>query len=283
MITIKNEFLTAKFSTMGAELKSLVSGDREYIWQGDPVWWENSAPVLFPICGRLMDDEYILDGKTYHMDFHGFAHTSEFEVESLKDNKVTFLLKSNEETLKCYPFDFEFRVIYSLDERRMSVRFEVTNKGKDTMYFSIGCHEGYSVPEGVEEYEVAFPQKETLFSYNLDGSYLDITKQLILDNDNVIKLKKEYFEVDTLVFKDIKSRSAILRKRDGSVAVRVEFDGFSGFMLWQEIGAPFICMEPWNGLPDRTYTDKNFKTKEGIEEVAPNSTYIRTHSIEILK
>lgn len=31
----------------------------EYLWQGNPEYWSSQAPVLFPICGSLRDDEAI--------------------------------------------------------------------------------------------------------------------------------------------------------------------------------------------------------------------------------
>lgn len=34
MITIKNNYITAKINEIGAELKSLVYNDTEYIWEG---------------------------------------------------------------------------------------------------------------------------------------------------------------------------------------------------------------------------------------------------------
>ena len=67
MIIISNEFLTAYFSEKGAELKSLKCNKKEYIWNGDPAFWRESSPVLFPICSGLKDDEYIFQGKTYLM------------------------------------------------------------------------------------------------------------------------------------------------------------------------------------------------------------------------
>ena len=79
MVTISNEFLTAAFSEIGAELKSLISDNREYIWNGDPAFWTGSSPVLFPICSGLKDDEFIYGGKTYTMPKHGFARRTEFE------------------------------------------------------------------------------------------------------------------------------------------------------------------------------------------------------------
>ena len=94
MITISNEFLTANFSEIGAELKSLRYCDREYIWHGDPAFWSGSAPVLFPICSGLKDDEFIFEGKTYSMSKHGFAKNELFAVEEIKTDRVVFLLSS---------------------------------------------------------------------------------------------------------------------------------------------------------------------------------------------
>ena len=47
MITIKNEYLTAKINELGAELKSLVCNDTEYIWEGRSEVWAGSCPLLF--------------------------------------------------------------------------------------------------------------------------------------------------------------------------------------------------------------------------------------------
>lgn len=283
MITIKNEFITAGFNTLGAELKTLICNGREYIWQADPAWWNKACPLMFPICGGLHDDEFIFEGESYHLKKHGFALYSEFEVEKQSESSVTFLLKSNEETLKQFPFHFELRLIYTLVGHQLQVRNEVTNKGDGTMYFSIGSHEGYALPEGVEEYEVVFPQKETLYACGLNGNFVTDERTLIVDNTDVLPLKKEHFAIDALIFPEVVSRSVILRKKDGSRAIRVEFDGFFNLMLWQNCGAPYICIEPWNGLPDIMGEGKDFTKKIGNQQVGAGSTYIRTHVIEILK
>ena len=54
IVAIKNEFLEVLISSVGAEIQSVRAKDgKEYIWQGDPAYWNKHAPVLFPICGRL--------------------------------------------------------------------------------------------------------------------------------------------------------------------------------------------------------------------------------------
>ena len=115
--SVMNEYITARFKELGAELKSLTCDDIEYIWPGDEKIWPYSAPLLFPMCSGLIDNEYCFNGKMYPMQKHGYARFCRFKVETLQEEKVTFLLSSDEESRKCYPFDYELRVIYSLEEK----------------------------------------------------------------------------------------------------------------------------------------------------------------------
>lgn len=139
---LKNNFLTVTLSDHGAEIQSVkdVNSGREYIWQADPKIWGRHAPVLFPVVGRLKGDQYTYDGKTYHMGQHGFARDSQFTVEEQDDKHIIFLLTSNEDTKKMYPFDFELRVTYSLVNNLLSEHFTVTNKDTKEMIFGIGGH-----------------------------------------------------------------------------------------------------------------------------------------------
>ena len=67
MIELKNEQLTVKVATLGAELQSIKDNEgREYLWQAEPAWPRRS-PILFPIVCSVNDDTYVVDGKTYHL------------------------------------------------------------------------------------------------------------------------------------------------------------------------------------------------------------------------
>lgn len=282
MITIKNDYLTAKINEVGAELKSLVCNDIQYIWQGDEKYWAGSAPLLFPICSGLKDDEYYLDGKKYTLQKHGYARFCKFEVENQVEDSVTFLLCSNEESLRQFPFRYELRVTYTLENKTLKVKYDVKNLSDDTMYFSIGAHEGYYCPEGIEEYDVILPEAETLDSTVLEGNVLGNNKVRIIENSDRIALKYDYFAVDALVFKDMKARSAVLKNRNNGKAVKVTFEGCDYFLLWTKPDAPYICLEPWCGISDNKDTDKNFKTKEGIRQIAAGGNFVNEHSIEVL-
>ena len=92
-LKISNGIITAVISTRGAELKSVVKNGCEIIWEGKSDVWAGQAPLLFPICGGLKDDKFVFEGKEYTLQKHGFARTTEFEIESATDTSATFSIK----------------------------------------------------------------------------------------------------------------------------------------------------------------------------------------------
>ena len=100
--TIHNEFLTIDADNKGAELMSIktVKDDLEYLWQADPKVWGRHAPILFPMVGKLKEDETIIEGETYSMSQHGFARDLEFQIIGKTAESVSYELSYNEETLK---------------------------------------------------------------------------------------------------------------------------------------------------------------------------------------
>ena len=283
MITLKNEFLTASFNEVGAELKSLVSDGKEYIWEGRSEVWAGSCPLLFPICGGLKDDKYTFNGKEYTLQKHGYARFKTFEIENKTDTSVVFLHKSDDETKKSFPFDYELRVIYKLNEKTLKIDYSVKNLTDGTMYFSIGSHEGYYTPEGIEDYDVIFPQNETLNAYVLYGNLLSNQQLPIIKDQNYLPLYDKYFTVDALVFKDLKSKSATLRNRKTGTAVRVDFPDADYFLLWHKPNSPYMCLEPWSGIQDIVGSSYDITEKEGIISLDAKSEYNHTHSITIVE
>ena len=63
--TLENDILRITAEDHGAELRSITgkSDGTEYLWNGDPAWWKYTAPVLFPIVGKLVDNKYRVDGR----------------------------------------------------------------------------------------------------------------------------------------------------------------------------------------------------------------------------
>lgn len=283
IITLTCQDITAKIAQKGAELQSLRCRDTEYLWQGDPEFWTGRAPLLFPICGGLREDKYLLDGREYSLPKHGFARHRTFAVEAQTADSATFILKSDEQSRAVFPFDFELRVDYRLTGKSLAVDYRVTNLSGKTMYFSVGAHEAYACPEGIAEYEIVFPREETLNTCVLSGNLLEHKTVPILQSSRVLPLKEEYFAVDALVFKDVRSRSVLLKNRNSGRGVRVDFDGFDYFLLWTKPQAPYLCIEPWCGIPDPVDSNFELRDKEGIQSLAAGGTFTRRHTVTILE
>ena len=71
--TLKSDYLTVQINEKGAQLWSIRTEDgTEYLWQGDPKYWEDRALNLFPQIGLCTNNTYTLHGREYKMDIHGF-------------------------------------------------------------------------------------------------------------------------------------------------------------------------------------------------------------------
>ena len=163
MVYLQNEELKVQIKELGAEVQSVITKEgRECTWQGDPTFWKGRGPHLFPICGRLRDNKFLYNGKEYSLGSHGFAKLMEYKAEKLSDTSAVFTLTETEETLKNYPFAFEFKVIYTLKGRTIDVEYVVTNKNDYDMYFSVGGHESYMFDGKIADCCVEFDKNVTL-------------------------------------------------------------------------------------------------------------------------
>ena len=279
MVTIRNSEITVTIAKRGAEIQSIRRGGVEYMWSKDPAFWSSCAPIMFPICGGLKMGKYELDGETYEMPKHGFAKSSDFEVESVSDTAVTFILRDNEQTRKVYPFAFAFRVIYELDGASLKVTYDAENLDEKTMYCSFGAHEAYACPEGIEAYELIFPEQENLVAYALNGDLLTDYTKPIVTNSNRLVLDDSYFVLDALVFRGVKSNSVTLQSKVSDRRVTVTFDGFDYLVFWHKHTSPYLCIEPWCGLPSYDGVTDDFATRSDMFRLEPNGVKTVSYSI----
>lgn len=278
IIKISNGALTADISTMGAELISLKKDGFENIWDGNPEVWSGHAPILFPVCGQLKDGKFTYCGKEYFLGGHGFARRSLFILEEKSENSATFLLKSSEETLAVYPFSFEFRARFTLSDNALVTEYIVTNTDTKEMYFSVGSHEAYVCPEGIEEYSLVFSAEEDLENTLLSGPLLTHEHENF-GTVSEFPLKYEYFPPrDTLIFEKLKTRSVTLRHRPTGREITVDFEGSDKLLIWT-MDTKYLCIEPWCGLPDYVDTNYDITQKAGIMTLAPEKTVTKTHKI----
>lgn len=277
-LIIKNDCLEVCITTKGAQIKS-VKGDKEYMWEGNPEIWGKHAPVLFPICGTLKDGKYTYNGKEYSMQSHGFAPKMDYSVREHTEDSLSLFITDNEETLKSYPFNFDFEVKFTLNGTSLKVEYNVTNKGKDELYYSVGCHEAYACPEGIEEYYLEFDKKLDLKEYTLEGPFMSGDTKPFAKDCDIIPLTEKLFENDSTCFKNMGTYSVTLKNKQGTRMVKVDYPDFDYFIIWHIPGAPYICLEPWKGFPDYTATDGDFTKKDGIIKVEAGQISKSEHTI----
>ncbi len=286
---IENSVVKIAVSEKGAELQSLIdrSTGQEYMWGGNPEIWGKHSPVLFPIVGALKDNTYQYEGQRYQLNRHGFAREMDFSPVGQLADELVFSLKSTAETLKSYPFEFDFKIRYQLEGRTLNVTYDVLNTGDKTMWFSVGGHPAFKLPlfkgDAYVEYYLEFDEKEDAGRWPIEeGGLLAQEPIPFFNNTNILRLNKGLFAKDAVVLKDLKSRKLALRSDKNGKGFAFSWEGFPYLGIWAAPGADFVCIEPWCGIADTVGTSQDLTTKEGIHILEPGAHFERTWSVTII-
>jgi galactose mutarotase-like enzyme len=284
--TLESDALTVSVSATGAELQSIFSKKTgtEYLWQGDPAFWGSRAPVLFPVIGGLKDGAYTFDKRTYRLPKHGFVRRADFHG-SLENEKLVFTYADNPQTREVFPFAFIFSVIFSLQGNTLYIENRVENKSPGVMYFGVGAHEAYRCPrmadECFDDYYIEFEHPEPLESLIVSpAGLLSGESYPVALTDNRLPLKHSLFDNDALIFKNIKNKKLAVKSQKYPAAVKVTYDS-PHLGVWTKPGAPFICIEPWCGLPDFEHSNQVFAHKEGNMRLDEGESFVFNHSVAI--
>ena len=89
---------------------------------------------------------------------HGFARNFEFEIQNQTESSVVFVLESNAETFKSYPFEFKLQLEYQLEGNSLKMKYSVENKSNIVMPFSLGAHPAFAIENSFSDYSLQFNQ-----------------------------------------------------------------------------------------------------------------------------
>ena len=289
MQTIKNEFLKVEINELGAELWSIRSADgTEYLWQGDPKYWRDRSPNIFPYVGRMTEGKYTVLGSAYEMKIHGFAKDTLFSVNRVSESEVIFKIKDSEDTHKMYPYNFEFSVRYKLDGNKLINEFLVKNRDNKQMYFGLGGHPGFNVPMAenteFEDYYLQFEGEgtptriafsETCFVTGDDTPFK-------FEEGNKISLKHDMFDEDAIVLKGT-AKCVTLKSDKTEKSVKVSFPNMKYIGFWHrpKTDAPYVCIEPWSSLPSRQDIIEDLATQPDLVSLEAGGEYKDVFTIEI--
>ena len=289
VLTITGGGISASISTFGAELVSLKNGSREYMRTPDRIWMR-TAPVLFPICGRLKDGSYRYNDREYSLPIHGFASSSEFTVKKHTDDTLELMLTDNDRTFAVYPFRFYFTVSFCIADGKLAVLYTVKNNGDDDMYFSVGCHEGYSV-SSIENCTLLLSRNERPYSLTvdgnglLDGGFADLKKYISAYDDDRIALRLNddaLSSLDTVILKSASTKCVELCDKGSKKTITVESSGLDNLLFWKAPGSDFLCIEMWSGLPDTSDCSGRLENKLGITRLGAGEQKTFKHIISVI-
>ncbi|MET4040272.1 aldose 1-epimerase family protein [Bradyrhizobium sp. RT6a] len=287
--TIRSGGLTATIKAQGAEMCSLASdAGVEFVWQAEPAW-PRHAPLLFPIVGRLANDELRHRGRTYRMTQHGFARDSRFAWAERGESRCVLVLEDSETTRALYPFAFRLTATYALDESGLDLSLVVANTGKEILPASLGGHPAFNWPlqPGLakESYALSFANAEPSPVRRLDGGLLRPATEPSPIKGSVLPLSESLFVDDAIIFDRIASNSVRYAAEQGASAgpwLEMSWRGFRELGVWSKpSGAPFLCIEPWRGYASPAGFDGEFTDKPGLMHIAPGTEEQLSFRVEV--
>ncbi len=274
---------TAVVNSKGGELASYIAANgREYIWPGDPDIWSGHAPVLFPVVGTTIDGKVKIAGKEYAIPKHGFSRKQEFTLAKHGKDFVEFVLKANPALKEMYPFDFVLHVTHTISEDGFSTIFLVENQSDVEMPVCVGGHPGFLCPiyegEKFEDYVLKFECVEhTENTLAPGGGCITGTEWLpeFTDTDTLHLDHKLFDPRDALIFAAPKSRRVKLINEKTGKGLEFDFRKFDALGVWSapNKNAPYVCLEPWCGLPAYQGETGNMEDKPYVRILAPGESF----------
>lgn len=272
---LENDKLKVTVNSLGAEVTSVIdkTTGKELVWEGDARFWGGHGPILFPACGGLWNGEYTLGGKTYSMPKHGVVRRMDWELHDKDDDDesgcgwIVMRTSSNDEINVVYPFDFELLISYELNGTELSCTYIVRNNEEtQLMPYQIGGHPSVALPDYAEgETEpIGYIEAVGHHGEGVDAHCLSIVRvgeqgcwrteryPAPCNDEGLIPITTDTFAHEALIFdRDQVNGFRVLDAQKRKLAV-VRSDS-PVFLIWQPQGklSPFVCVEPWYGLPDQ--------------------------------
>lgn len=244
----------------GGTLSSFTLNNEEFIYLDEENFYGEDRPrcgmpVLFPCCGRSDDEKVYLEGKEFPMPIHGIAHINPWCVKEFtqKDSaSLTVEFKANENTKKNYPYDFKVTYTYELKGNKLTLKQNYKNEGNEDMPFGFGFHPYFKI-SNVSNIEVEVKAEAGINC--VTGEKEPVINPVVLPLEPMVHM----------AFLGAKDRVNARDFKTGN-EVTVNFDEHcSNLILWSITENNFLCIEPWNDMPNSLNTGAKNTLKPGEE------------------
>ena len=127
--------------------------------------------------------------------------------------------------------------------------------------------------ESFSDYKLVFEKVENedvIYTTNYGGGYIDAALPVT--------------DVDVLLAKKLESTSVKLVNRNTGKGNDFNFSGFKALGIWTppKKQAPFVCIEPWNGLPAHLGETGNFEDKPYAIKLGVGEKYSVGYSVKVI-
>ncbi|MFX3616653.1 MAG: aldose 1-epimerase family protein [Sporolactobacillus sp.] len=277
---LTNDWLQVTVAPLGAEIQSVTNRQEgfEYLWNGNPNFWPRHAPILFPSIGNSNEDVYYLNDRPFKMTQHGFARDYPFEQLNTSETHVSFCQKDCEKTYELFPFHYSLQIDYDLVDNQLRTNFRITNLDELPMPFSIGSHPAFNVPinykGNFEDYYLrTYPKVNQLMIFETTLRPKPFRSGRIVgfghDYKGLIHLTHDLFHNGLLIFQNPGIDSIELFSPKTKHSITLNIKEFPYFTLWttEDYPSPFLCIEPFAGLPDVFGKSVDWYQKEGNQTI----------------
>jgi galactose mutarotase-like enzyme len=260
MLIIENKNFKITINEVGALLKSFYDKNRnkECLWSGNKEVWPHQDVVIFPIIGPGTTN---MLGIKREINQHGFCRYATYEAKQISKAEAEFSIKYNEETLKLYPYKFEFIVNYKVYGNSLLYKFTVLNHGKEKMPFMVGSHPGFLIDEGAT---LEIPNPEF---YALDKG-LVVNKVLPWPLGKKFMITKEMFKkYETIVLDNSKGNNTyVLHTGNPDNYVYTYKMNSPLVAVWSNANnGNYICIEPWWGETNYVEMPQDFEKRNLVQ------------------
>lgn len=260
---LENEEIKVTISLDGGQVYSFKekTKDKEYCYDGNPLYWKGRNPILFPQIGTY--DPLIFKGKIYKQPNHGILRNAQFNFNYQNEDSLSLKYFSNQESYLLYPYNFEFEIIYKIKNKKLEINYEITNLDEADMPFCFGLHPAFKI-NSLNDITIFFEKEEDDILYHKIKN-----KKLILNDE-------DFNKVPTFIYENLKSNYVVLNDE-----IKISFEGFNYLAFWKKMEACFICIEPWLQRPSLKMEDELLKDKEVIK-LKPKEKYCISYFWQIL-
>ena len=216
-------------------------------------------PILFPFCGRCHAEGEVgkwqdSTNRLLPMPQHGFARTSEFEIQDANEVSLRTKLIPDKTAKDSYPYDYEFLVSYFFGELGFQVELGLRNHGNLPIPWSPGHHFYFALPWHDElqreNYQIHIPAKRAL-RHLQSGEF---------EPEVLEKGKSVYGMEDPSLINRIHTNLTMpectFGPKNGEEQVAVRFkeaepiQSARTIVTWTDSDEPYYCVEPWMGPPN---------------------------------